>query len=502
MSKVETEAPPAEAPPAYSPYQEDATAGQTIADPDTDTSDLANYIDTTISLARDTYRSCIKYFEVFDLVAPYVAALFALLEVVIESIADRDVDLDHQMVESMTNLLSAAKNFLPHLQALVARYEELPTAKQRVWMRTMGGAEDLFHLRSQLRENIDLFSALNKKITSTSPKGVLAMVQKFMTEIREGQRKESTVSRKGFAKLSLEDPKTRLQIQQELEDVGITSLLFDQFQDLILQTLTGATDRELAKEFPKATLKESYVPKALGKIKIGRSSSKKPLSLGPSKTPAPGSSKGSTASSSYTPMSGKEKGSTPISSVRTMSGITITSTPHPSNAPTPLGTKVDLFTAIPIDNLARVEELLDHGVDIESRDDVNGGDTPLIKAVKYDKVDIAELLLMRGADANAKTTHSKETALICACASGRYKIILLILELGNPDLDARDRNGRTALMRASAQGYRNDVIAVVRAGADLEAVDRYGRTALMEAARFGHEQTVSILLELGAKDES
>ncbi len=127
------------------------------------------------------------------------------------------------------------------------------------------------------------------------------------------------------------------------------------------------------------------------------------------------------------------------------------------------------------------------------------GRTPLIVAVGYDKVDIAELLLLRGIDVNGKTFHSEETALISACASGRDKIIILILEQGNVDLEARDRNGRTALMRASAQGYDREVKFLVKAGADLEAKDKNNRTALMEASRFGHDQNARLLIKLGAK---
>lgn len=312
------------------------------------------------------------------------------------------------------------------------------------------------------------------------------MAEKFMTEVRRGQRKESIVSGKGFAKLGLEDPHTRFQIQQELEDIGITSHLFNQYHVLILQALTGATEKDLPQASAKTSARESYVAKALQKIKINRSSSKKPLSPGPSKAPT----------------SGFEKSSIPDPSITTMPGITITSTPRPSDVKiSPSGAKDDLFRAISRDDLARVEQLLDEGLDIESRDDANGGQTPLIVSVGYDKVDIAELLLLRGANANAKTYYTEETALISACASGRFQIILLILEHGNPDLEARDRNGRTALMRASAQGYGRQVEAVVKAGADLEARDKHNRTALMEAERFDHDQTVSLLIKLGAKNK-
>lgn len=92
-----------------------------------------------------------------------VAALFALLEVMIGSIADHGVN--RETVESTTKLLSAAKNCMSNLQALVTKYEDLPTASQRVWKRTMGGAEELAGLQGRLRKNIDAFSFLNKNIT-------------------------------------------------------------------------------------------------------------------------------------------------------------------------------------------------------------------------------------------------------------------------------------------------------------------------------------------------
>ncbi|CAI7605082.1 unnamed protein product [Penicillium glandicola] len=291
----------------------------------------------------------------------------------------------------------------------------------------MEGATELVDLQRQLDRTIDSFSAYNKSIISTSPKGVLAMAHKFMSEVERGQRNESIMSKKGFASLDMKNTNTRLQIQQDLEDVGITSHLFEQFHDIIFQTLGGIVDKS--------------------------------SSLGPSYTPTPGITKSST-----------------------------------------FGTKQDLFRAISRDDLPRVQELLDQGLDIESRDSVNGGQTPLIVAVGYDKVDIVELLLLRGANANAKTLHSEETALISASSSGRYQIILWILEHGNPDLEARDRNGRTALMRASAQGYTREVQVLVKAGADIEAKDRNGRTALMEASRLDHDPTVKLLMKLGAKN--
>jgi hypothetical protein len=92
-----------------------------------------------------------------------VAALFAILEVIGESVAYHGVN--HAVAESATKLLSASKSYVSNLQTLVTKYEDLPIASQRVWLRTMGGAEELVGLRGQLRENIHSCSALNKNIT-------------------------------------------------------------------------------------------------------------------------------------------------------------------------------------------------------------------------------------------------------------------------------------------------------------------------------------------------
>ncbi|KFY32769.1 hypothetical protein V495_08758 [Pseudogymnoascus sp. VKM F-4514 (FW-929)] len=331
-----------------------------------------------------------------------------------------------------------------NIQTLVTKYEDLPTASQRVWLRSMGGAEELVSLRDQVRKNIDSFGALNKIISGTSQKGVLAKVGNSWQ---------------------------RSQIQQELEDVGITSQVFNQFRDVVFQTLTGSTETGL-----QQTLTSS-IEKGLQQTPLGITEKHLPQA---------------------TPLGESQV-------TKKLPGIKITSNPFeysqsssPSKSSTPSGTKYDLFRAISNGDLSRVQQLLDEGLDIESRDD-NGGRTPLIVAVGYDKVDIAELLLLSGCDANAKTTNSEETALISACASGRSQIVLLILEHGNPNLEARDRNGRTALMKASAQGYERQVQVLVKAGGNIEARDWNGRTALMEAERFRHDEIACLLTKLGAK---
>lgn len=69
------------------------------------------------------------------------------------------------------------------------------------------------------------------------------------------------------------------------------------------------------------------------------------------------------------------------------------------------------------------------------------------------------------------------------------------------DVDARNKHGMTALMRAAYHGHKRVVRALLDHGADpnLTRNDRF--TALALAAFFGHTETVKILIEHGAKRE-
>jgi len=67
-----------------------------------------------------------------------------------------------------------------------------------------------------------------------------------------------------------------------------------------------------------------------------------------------------------------------------------------------------------------------------------------------------------------------------------------------PDVNAGDRTGVTALMRAAYHGQLPMVRALIEHGADVNATDRSGLTALMMAKHAGHQEIVDALLALGA----
>jgi hypothetical protein len=70
------------------------------------------------------------------------------------------------------------------------------------------------------------------------------------------------------------------------------------------------------------------------------------------------------------------------------------------------------------------------------------------------------------------------------------------------DLNARNRHGTTALMKAAFFGHEPTVRVLLERGADPNVVRNDRFTALALAAFFGHAETVKTLIEFGAKTQA
>ncbi|MBN2370216.1 MAG: ankyrin repeat domain-containing protein [Vicinamibacteria bacterium] len=91
----------------------------------------------------------------------------------------------------------------------------------------------------------------------------------------------------------------------------------------------------------------------------------------------------------------------------------------------------------------------------------------------------------------------ENSSLVCAARRGRTDEVLSLLRAG-ADVDSRDTQGRTALLRATTAGRRDVVKILISAEADVDAADRNGLTPLFEAVRLGHIEAARDLLEAGA----
>lgn len=84
-----------------------------------------------------------------------------------------------------------------------------------------------------------------------------------------------------------------------------------------------------------------------------------------------------------------------------------------------------------------------------------------------------------------------------AVTRGDVETVRQMLRAG-ADVDALDRHGQTALMRAAHRGSRAMVEALVAAGADLDVTAKYSLSALMLAITAGHVEVARVLARAGA----
>jgi ankyrin repeat protein len=66
------------------------------------------------------------------------------------------------------------------------------------------------------------------------------------------------------------------------------------------------------------------------------------------------------------------------------------------------------------------------------------------------------------------------------------------------DIDQRDKDGATALIRAAEKGDLKTVRTLLENGADINAADKNGWTALMKAVKGHHLKTTADLITAGA----
>ncbi len=101
-------------------------------------------------------------------------------------------------------------------------------------------------------------------------------------------------------------------------------------------------------------------------------------------------------------------------------------------------------------------------------------------------------LLKDGADINA-TDKNGRTAVIAATHSNKPDTVEALIQQG-ADINIRDNNQDNVLLYAGAEGFLEIVKLAVNAGADTTLTNRYGGTALIPASERGHVDVVEELL--------
>jgi ankyrin repeat protein len=97
-----------------------------------------------------------------------------------------------------------------------------------------------------------------------------------------------------------------------------------------------------------------------------------------------------------------------------------------------------------------------------------------------------------------KTKQALESELVESARQGFISTVRDCLAQG-ADVNATDRFGKTALMRAAFNNHFDIVASLIESGADVNAKDRDGQTALMYAASALNSEVMELLLGKGAR---
>jgi ankyrin repeat protein len=153
-----------------------------------------------------------------------------------------------------------------------------------------------------------------------------------------------------------------------------------------------------------------------------------------------------------------------------------------------------------------VELLIQHGADVNAKDEWGRGYTPLQRAAIRGKPELVELLLEAGADISVKNDRG-QTALHVPLdirnsdypqyQQSKSAVELLLAKAA--DVNLKDKDGRTPLHLAAESADADIVTLLLDKGAKInEKDDESGSTALHYAARFGNKNAAEVLIARGA----
>lgn len=134
-----------------------------------------------------------------------------------------------------------------------------------------------------------------------------------------------------------------------------------------------------------------------------------------------------------------------------------------------------LHIAAQTGNLRILQTLMRGNADCDEKD--SDGRTPLIHAVVQDHQDVALMLLGHGARLD-EADYLMRTALHYAVLHQRESMLRLLLRhyvdgSPDPDIDAKDTSGWTALHMAINKGFEEGVTMLLQSGANLHTKARY-----------------------------
>jgi ankyrin repeat protein len=157
--------------------------------------------------------------------------------------------------------------------------------------------------------------------------------------------------------------------------------------------------------------------------------------------------------------------------------------------------RTPLMHAILAKQIGPARQILEHMDDgLEEGD--KGGRTALHYAATSGQEELAVLLLERGASAASRDAEGSTPFMLASCYGHLQLVEILAPHCSeNLGLEARDKDGCTALFLA-AEGGHEEVVAFLKGQqARCDTIDDDGITAVMRAANGGHVRVVHMLLQ-------
>jgi ankyrin repeat protein len=155
---------------------------------------------------------------------------------------------------------------------------------------------------------------------------------------------------------------------------------------------------------------------------------------------------------------------------------------------------VKLTSAVSKNDLAGVLKIVAEGVDVNGVDDI--GCTPLLLASCHNEYPIMEVLLQAGADPNlvikSEECEDFDNGTTNLMRVSSRETCLLLLNHG-ADVNAKNDQGKTALMIAAKHSNAGLVEALLQRNADAKLLDNQNKTALDIAKDNNDEVIISLL---------
>ncbi len=157
----------------------------------------------------------------------------------------------------------------------------------------------------------------------------------------------------------------------------------------------------------------------------------------------------------------------------------------------------EIFDAVKNGDLAKVKTLIEKDSSLLNIKDA-AGNTPLHHAAIMGSVELAELLLSKGADINAVNAQ-QNTPLHEAIGTKKENVASLLIEKG-ADIRRGNIFKHTPLHRAASANLKNIGERLIAKGAEIDVRDAFGRTPFLIVARqSGDVEFGKLLLDHGAE---